>query len=114
MPRRNQLNSLWCALLAAADLPILISLSMAVTSHDNIASRVPEGQSAASSSGATPLMRQYAEMKARNPGAVSLFRMGDFYEMFNDDAKIASQVLGLTLTSRNSGAAESTPLAGFP
>ncbi len=59
-------------------------------------------------------MRQYAEIKARNPGAVLLYRMGDFYEMFNDDAKIASKVLGLTLTSRNNGSAESTPLAGFP
>jgi DNA mismatch repair protein MutS len=45
---------------------------------------------------------------------VLLYRMGDFYEMFNDDAKIASRVLGLTLTSRNHGGAESTPLAGFP
>ena len=62
----------------------------------------------------TPLMRQYAEIKARNPNAVLLYRMGDFYEMFNDDAKIASKVLGLTLTSRNNGSAESTPLAGFP
>ena len=59
-------------------------------------------------------MRQYAEIKARNPGAVLLYRMGDFYEMFNDDAKIASKVLGLTLTSRNNGSAENTPLAGFP
>jgi DNA mismatch repair protein MutS len=59
-------------------------------------------------------MRQYNEIKARNPDAVLLYRMGDFYEMFNDDAKIASKVLGLTLTSRNNGSAESTPLAGFP
>jgi DNA mismatch repair protein MutS len=62
----------------------------------------------------TPLMRQYGEIKARNPAAVLLYRMGDFYEMFNDDAKIASKVLGLTLTSRNHGGAENTPLAGFP
>jgi DNA mismatch repair protein MutS len=59
-------------------------------------------------------MRQYAEIKSRNPGAVLLYRMGDFYEMFDDDAKIASKVLGLTLTSRNHGGAENTPLAGFP
>lgn len=63
---------------------------------------------------ATPLMRQYNEIKARNPGTVLLYRMGDFYELFNDDAKIASRVLGLTLTSRNHGGAENTPLAGFP
>jgi DNA mismatch repair protein MutS len=62
----------------------------------------------------TPLMRQYAEIKSRNPDAVLLYRMGDFYEMFDDDAKTASKVLGLTLTSRNHGGAENTPLAGFP
>ena len=62
----------------------------------------------------TPLMRQYNEIKARNPDTVLLYRMGDFYELFNDDAKIASKVLGLTLTSRNHGGAENTPLAGFP
>jgi DNA mismatch repair protein MutS len=59
-------------------------------------------------------MRQYTEIKARNPEAILLYRMGDFYEMFNDDAKVASKVLGLTLTSRNHGGAENTPLAGFP
>jgi len=67
-----------------------------------------------SKSDLTPLMRQYAEIKGRNPDAVLLYRMGDFYEMFDDDAKIASKVLGLTLTSRNHGGAENTPLAGFP
>ncbi|MDP4164959.1 MAG: DNA mismatch repair protein MutS, partial [Bacillota bacterium] len=67
-----------------------------------------------SSTDATPLMRQYNEIKSRNPDTVLLYRMGDFYEMFNDDAKIASRVLGLTLTSRNHGGAENTPLAGFP
>jgi DNA mismatch repair protein MutS len=64
--------------------------------------------------GLTPLMRQYSQIKNQNPDTVLLYRMGDFYEMFNDDAKIASKVLGLTLTSRNNGAAEETPLAGFP
>ncbi|MBN2189569.1 MAG: DNA mismatch repair protein MutS [Chitinispirillaceae bacterium] len=68
----------------------------------------------ATASDLTPLMRQYAEIKARNPGAVLLYRMGDFYEMFDDDAKTAAKVLGLTLTSRNHGGAENTPLAGFP
>lgn len=62
----------------------------------------------------TPLMRQYNEIKSRAPDTVLLYRMGDFYELFNDDAKTASRVLGLTLTSRNHGAAEHTPLAGFP
>ncbi|HMA64395.1 MAG TPA: hypothetical protein VKO63_04330, partial [Chitinispirillaceae bacterium] len=63
---------------------------------------------------ATPLMRQYNEIKSRNPETVLLYRMGDFYELFNEDAKIASRVLGLTLTSRNHGGTDATPLAGFP
>ncbi len=62
----------------------------------------------------TPMMRQYTEIKSRNPDTVLLYRMGDFYELFFDDAKIASRVLGLTLTSRNHGGADATPLAGFP
>jgi DNA mismatch repair protein MutS len=62
----------------------------------------------------TPMMRQFMDIKKQNPGTVLLYRMGDFYEMFHDDAKIASKVLGLTLTSRNHGGTDKTPLAGFP
>ncbi len=62
----------------------------------------------------TPLMRQYLAIKAKHQDAVLFFRMGDFYEMFYDDAKIASEVLGLTLTSRAHGKASEVPLAGFP
>jgi len=47
----------------------------------------------------TPLMQQYREIKARYPGTILFFRMGDFYEMFEDDAKIAARELGLTLTA---------------
>ena len=54
---------------------------------------------------ATPLMQQYREIKARHQDAILLFRMGDFYEMFYDDAEIASRHLGLTLTARNNGGA---------
>ncbi len=64
--------------------------------------------------GMTPLMRQYWKIKDRHPGAILLFRMGDFYETFEDDAVTVSQVLGITLTKRGSGASEDTPLAGFP
>jgi len=60
------------------------------------------------------MMRQWREMKERNPGALLLFRCGDFYETFCDDAELASRVLGLTLTSRNNGGAADTPLAGVP
>ncbi len=62
----------------------------------------------------TPLMQQYREIKARYPGTILFFRMGDFYEMFEDDAKIAARELGLTLTSRNNGGAAEVPLAGVP
>jgi DNA mismatch repair protein MutS len=59
-------------------------------------------------------MQQYREIKDRHQDAILLFRMGDFYEMFYDDAQVASRVLGLTLTSRNNGGAADVPLAGVP
>jgi len=59
-------------------------------------------------------MRQYQQVKAKYPDAILLFRMGDFYETFEDDARIASAVLGITLTRRGNGAAGEVPLAGFP
>ena len=62
----------------------------------------------------TPLMQQYREIKARHQSAILFFRMGDFYEMFYEDAETASRVLGLTLTSRNNGGAAEVPLAGVP
>ena len=63
---------------------------------------------------ATPVMRQFWEAKKKYPDSILLFRMGDFYETFDDDAKLASQILGITLTKRANGAASSVPLAGFP
>jgi DNA mismatch repair protein MutS len=63
---------------------------------------------------ATPLMQQYRDIKKQHPDAILFFRMGDFYEMFYDDAELASRVLGLTLTSRNNGGAAEVPLAGVP
>src|SRR5207253_3227796 len=62
----------------------------------------------------TPLMQQYREIKARYPDTILFFRMGDFYEMFEDDAQLAARELGLTLTSRNNGGAAEVPLAGVP
>ncbi len=58
----------------------------------------------------TPMMQQYREAKERHPGMLLLFRMGDFYELFDSDAETATRVLGLTLTSRD----KSVPMAGFP
>jgi len=62
----------------------------------------------------TPAMKQYYDMKAAHPERILFFRMGDFYEMFNEDAEIASRELGLTLTSRNKNSEKPTPLAGIP
>ncbi|MBP9211524.1 MAG: DNA mismatch repair protein MutS, partial [Bacteroidetes bacterium] len=63
----------------------------------------------------TPLMKQYASVKAKYPDTILLFRMGDFYETFDDDAKTTARVLGITLTRRGkSGDGGETPLAGFP
>jgi len=62
----------------------------------------------------TPLMQQHKAIKSKYPDAVLLFRVGDFYETFGQDAVIASQVLGITLTRRNNGAAADNELAGFP
>jgi DNA mismatch repair protein MutS len=59
-------------------------------------------------------MQQYREIKDRHQNAILFFRMGDFYEMFYEDAEIASRALGLTLTSRNNGGATEVPLAGVP
>jgi DNA mismatch repair protein MutS len=62
----------------------------------------------------TPAMRQYLEIKARYPDCILFFRMGDFYEMFFEDAVLASKLLEITLTSRDKGREDSVPLCGFP
>ena len=62
----------------------------------------------------TPLMKQYYSVKASHPDAVLLFRVGDFYETFGEDAIRTSEILGITLTKRANGAAASVELAGFP
>ncbi|MGL5681613.1 MAG: DNA mismatch repair protein MutS [Marinifilaceae bacterium] len=64
--------------------------------------------------GTTPLMKQYYEMKERYPDAILLYRMGDFYETFGEDAVVASRVLGITLTKRSHGSPGDVELAGFP
>ncbi len=62
----------------------------------------------------TPMMQQYKRIKAEHEDAILLFRMGDFYETFFEDAKVASRVLGLALTTRDKGSANPVPLAGLP
>ncbi|MGE3624904.1 MAG: DNA mismatch repair protein MutS [Hyphomicrobiales bacterium] len=64
--------------------------------------------------GVTPMMRQYLEIKAANPGCLLFYRMGDFYELFFDDAAIASRALGIELTRRGKHLGEDIPMAGVP
>ena len=62
----------------------------------------------------TPMMRQYLEVKSQHPQCLLFFRLGDFYEMFFDDAKIASQELELVLTGKDCGQEERAPMCGIP
>lgn len=62
----------------------------------------------------TPMMARYLEVKAQNPGTILLFRMGDFYELFYEDAVSAAKLLNLTLTSRDKNSPNPMPVAGFP
>lgn len=62
----------------------------------------------------TPLMKQYNQIKSKYPDSLLLFRMGDFFETFDDDAVTTSKICGIVLTKRNNGAGGETPLAGFP
>lgn len=62
----------------------------------------------------TPLIKQYQEIKEKHPNAILLFRVGDFYETFADDAITSSEILGITLTRRANGKAAYVELAGFP
>lgn len=62
----------------------------------------------------TPMMRQYLEIKSGYPDAILFFRMGDFYEMFLDDALLASRILDIALTSRNKGSGDEIPFCGIP
>ena len=62
----------------------------------------------------SPMMERYQAVKAEHPGAMLLFRMGDFYELFHEDAQNAARVLGLTLTTRDRNSENPIPMAGFP
>ena len=62
----------------------------------------------------TPMMQQYLHIKAENPGYLLFYRMGDFYELFFDDAHQAAELLGITLTARGSSGGSPIPMAGVP
>ena len=62
----------------------------------------------------TPVMKQFWDAKKAHPDSIMLFRMGDFYETFDEDAVLTSEILGIALTKRANGAASTVPLSGFP
>src|SRR6185436_15458607 len=72
------------------------------------------GPMAKASGADTPVMKQYLTAKAAHPDALLFFRMGDFYELFFEDAVVAAKALDLTLTARNKGAEDEIPMAGVP
>jgi DNA mismatch repair protein MutS len=74
----------------------------------------PANPSARPSARETPMMQQFLAAKAAHPDCIVFFRMGDFYEMFLDDAVAAAEILGITLTSRNRGAEDEIPMCGVP
>jgi DNA mismatch repair protein MutS len=76
--------------------------------------RIPAGRRAIMTEPTTPLMQQYHAVKKQHPGALLLFRLGDFYELFYDDAVVASRILQITLTSRNKEKGQAVPMCGVP
>jgi DNA mismatch repair protein MutS len=91
-------------------LACAVALMATVTNKPPSAGHTPNAAPARS---VTPMMQQYLDAKAACPDCILLFRMGDFYELFHDDAKLAARVLGLALTSRDKGE-NPVPMAGFP
>src|SRR3954451_7491567 len=73
-----------------------------------------EALSARGLAGASPVRRQYLEFKRRHPDAILFFRLGDFFETFDDDAELVAAALDITLTSRDLGRGEKVPMAGIP
>ena len=69
---------------------------------------------AAAKAAATPMMAQYLEIKAAHPGSLLFYRMGDFYELFFNDAEVASAALGIALTKRGKHLGEDIPMCGVP
>src|SRR4051812_19126925 len=84
------------------------------TAEEQAESPAEGSESARALADATPMMRQYRETKALNPEAILFFRLGDFYEMFYEDAVKAAGILGITLTSRSKGSTDKVPMCGVP
>src|SRR5438046_6590850 len=83
-------------------------------SQTPVDSAAPKTAAPSASASLSPAMRQYRQFKSQYPGYVLFFRMGDFYEMFWEDAQLAAKTLGVALTSRNKGSPDEIPMAGVP
>ncbi|MDB5520705.1 MAG: mismatch repair protein MutS, partial [Tardiphaga sp.] len=81
---------------------------------DITASSTPAAAAAEPSARVTPMMEQYLEIKAANPGLLLFYRMGDFYEMFFEDAEVASRALGIALTKRGKHQGADIAMCGVP
>src|SRR3974377_2192929 len=82
--------------------------------HESAVSPRPESHAESASARMTPMMAQYFEIKAANPDCLLFYRMGDFYELFFDDAEIASRALGIVLTRRGKHEGEDIRMCGVP
>src|SRR4051794_146042 len=100
--------------LPAPALPAADGAAEHVTSPELSSLPRPERTRSAIPAVDTPVMRQYLEIKERYPDCIVFFRLGDFYEMFFDDAVVASQLLDLTLTARDKQKEVPVPMAGVP
>src|SRR5438105_12764432 len=83
-------------------------------SDDDTAPAPPAAKAGDDATRVTPMMEQYLEIKAANPGLLLFYRMGDFYELFFDDAEVASRALGIVLTKRGKHAGADIPMCGVP
>src|SRR5437764_324257 len=98
--------------LARVDAPSFVQACLNFCYLRRMHDRSPELPE--SLSAATPMMAQYLEIKAANPGCLLFYRMGDFYELFFDDAEVASRALGITLTKRGRHNGADIPMCGVP
>src|SRR5256885_7150652 len=85
-----------------------------MTIQQSIPAPPDAAQPAEAAARVTPMMEQYIEIKAANPGTLLFYRMGDFYELFFDDAEIASRALGIVLTRRGKHLGDDIPMCGVP
>src|SRR5215216_638723 len=91
-----------------------MTIQQSIPAPSDAANPADAAQPAEAVARVTPMMEQYLEIKAANPGLMLFYRMGDFYELFFEDAEIASRALGIVLTKRGKHAGDDIPMCGVP